>query len=1366
MRILSETMWKNFVFKRLLLFLVFVVVSFRPNVSEASAENIEFVGHIGGETNAFDVSGDYIYIGEGPRLTILDASDPSQITVSGKTDLFSDIVQDVVIEGNYAYVAADSAGLRIVDVSDPTDPVEVGEVESLGTVSNVTVSGNYTYVVDNLGLRIIDTSNPNEPSESGIYELGGIKHIALKGDYIYVSQGFTTLRIVDISDPSNPSTADTYHVTDRMWDIVVEGDYVYVAADSTLQILDVTNPTTPLEIGLYDQLYRIYDIAIQGDLAYLGSSGGLRIVNINEPTNMTEAGVFDQVNIIDQVEVIENIVYLNATNHNLLVLSTAQVSAPMEVGSYIHPSFVYDVDVEKNNAYLGTNSGMNVFDVSRSEILQDVNSVDAASSIFTVIVEEDIAYVLGHEAFQIIDIADLDNLGQISSISNNNSMTGLAVQGQYAFISGFVGPRNHTQCSSGCILDLSDLVNPIEVSPFPFSDMFSQIQIAADETHFYISDIWDYSNPSAPVEVGTIGIYGSGRYVINNNLFVVENTDLYVVDVTDRTMPNVLGQLDTLTSAYHITVVGNYAYIAERNAGVSIVDVRNPLAPVKIGHYDTVGNSHNIYVVGKLIYVADGEGGLTVLRQTTGITLPSLTANYTAEVDESVGGIEVEFALNQPVSYTIAFDVETDTLGDATVVGDFEAVNARIEIPAGQITGTITIPIIDDQLDEDTETVGFRLVHAPNASDLYTFGAEQHTVQIIDNDEPPSVAFDLPEYRVEETDGTAPITVSLTTPSGRLTTVDYAIVPESAQPNSDFAPISGTLQFTVGQTIQTFDIPILDDAVKEDTETAQLQLSNPVNLVLGESSSQLIIQDDQPSGDGFEINDECISARQVDHVVQTHSLHDAGDVDWTYFAATTGAAYRITVDVPNDSPADVVVEIHDACGNAFHEQGYSFAPGVRIDFASPETRTYYLRIYNDDPTVFGDDVKYELSVREVAEEQTGGSAVIIVAGRDRFGDRLQGNIHNVTNQVYRMYQREGYADSRIFYLATDFSLNPYQRNNFVDAMPTKERLEYAITEWARNRVNGNGALTLYFMSHGFNETFYLDKENGEQLEPAQLAQWLSELEAAVPGVKINVVIDACYSGSFLSALSQPGRLIITSAADNQLAYATHYGARFSDYFLLGLQQRMSVHEAFSRATAASRVGILQQTPWLDDNGNGIPNDPEDGLIASQRGFNFAGSFSSELWEPYIKQVDPVEPAGGYATVRTRVLDDIGVESVTAIVYPPSYVPPTEGDRLEVEPFEPITLTTSGDGFYTATVPLYEVGTYTVVFSAIDGQALQARPVSTTFESTEVVPTAVGLHGQMIGQIGFRPIILALLSLIAISLTLVVALALGDVDRRT
>jgi len=86
------------------------------------------------------------------------------------------------VSGNYAYVAG--PGLRVIDVSTPSAPVEVG---SIGTpeATGVAVVGGYAYVVGD-GLRVIDVSTPSAPTYAGSVDAAGLA-VAAEGGYAYVA---------------------------------------------------------------------------------------------------------------------------------------------------------------------------------------------------------------------------------------------------------------------------------------------------------------------------------------------------------------------------------------------------------------------------------------------------------------------------------------------------------------------------------------------------------------------------------------------------------------------------------------------------------------------------------------------------------------------------------------------------------------------------------------------------------------------------------------------------------------------------------------------------------------------------------------------------------------------------------------------------------------------------------------------------------------------------------------------------------------------------------------------------------------------------------------------------------------------------
>ncbi len=111
--------------------------------------NVKYVGHIGGSISAVALQGDYAYIGEGYGLTILDISDPTSVGLVKRTPLFPDIVWgedvDIVlgvdVAEEYAYVAGGEAGLRVVDISDPMNPTEVGFHDTPGSARECGSSG-------------------------------------------------------------------------------------------------------------------------------------------------------------------------------------------------------------------------------------------------------------------------------------------------------------------------------------------------------------------------------------------------------------------------------------------------------------------------------------------------------------------------------------------------------------------------------------------------------------------------------------------------------------------------------------------------------------------------------------------------------------------------------------------------------------------------------------------------------------------------------------------------------------------------------------------------------------------------------------------------------------------------------------------------------------------------------------------------------------------------------------------------------------------------------------------------------------------------------------------------------------------------
>ena len=95
------------------------------------------------------------------------------------------------------------------------------------------------------------------------------------------------------------------------------------------------------------------------------------------------------------------------------------------------------------------------------------------------------------------------------------------------------------------------------------------------------------------------------------------------------------------------------------------------------------------------------------------------------------------------------------------------------------------------------------------------------------------VGISVGDARVQEGDGAVlAFLVTLSRAAGGSLSVDYATSDGTAQAGTDYTAKSGTLTFGTGQTSQTIEVAVLDDAHDEGEETLTLTLSNPSGAVL------------------------------------------------------------------------------------------------------------------------------------------------------------------------------------------------------------------------------------------------------------------------------------------------------------------------------------------------------------------------------------------------------------------------------------------------------------------------------------------------------------------------------------------------------
>jgi|GEM_PF-2750047 len=218
-----------------------------------------------------EVEGNYAYLFGGPYyhnpapgthygLIVADVSDLAALRrvgamtfPEGKAEEEWWLGKDLAIVGRFAYVAAGEGGVRVVDVSDPTAPVEVGAFREIPLAPRLAVSGDYAYVADRDGnIWVLDMANPAHPAKMGCYALTEplasdwtsgnafpIQDMVISGGYLYVAAEGAGLYVLDLADPAAPTLASRYPAG-AGHAVAVQEDLVYLLGGySGLYILRV-----------------------------------------------------------------------------------------------------------------------------------------------------------------------------------------------------------------------------------------------------------------------------------------------------------------------------------------------------------------------------------------------------------------------------------------------------------------------------------------------------------------------------------------------------------------------------------------------------------------------------------------------------------------------------------------------------------------------------------------------------------------------------------------------------------------------------------------------------------------------------------------------------------------------------------------------------------------------------------------------------------------------------------------------------------------------------------------------------------------------------------------------------------------------
>lgn len=592
--------------------------------SYTSTLELESQFDTGGEAYAVAIQGNYAYLGLKSVLTVLDVSSPATPKRVGALWMPSD-VSYLAVSGDYLYVSSWASGLRVVNISDPLHPIEVGSNTSSGCFGRIVIQGDYAYAYD-FGVQVFDISDPTHPIVMGHYVPSGpfeaIRDMAVVGTHLYVAAHYqdfdlcykdtSGLYIADISDPTAPVEVGSYKVSGCVGAIDavrVVGNYAYVG----FQIMDVSDPSHPVFAG--SVAAEGDDIDVSGHYLYiLGGGGIVSKMDITIPTNPVLVGSSGGNSLRREIVMSgENIYFANGWDG----LEIMDASTLNTMSTYAVQGWVYSVDFKGNYAYAATENGLWVVDLSDpTNPTQASFYKDAYLGFFEDMeVVGSYAYVHAADNLYIFDISTPSTVTLKGVYDTSSSpMVAMAVADDYAYISRWNG------------IVTVDVSNPVRLTEVGFYELPRIWDIVIEDDYAYalqyndsptrVLHILDISNPISLTETGHYSatslqsIAVSGQYVYG----IDASNELRVLNVSDKANPIEVGPFQILGSSIAI-VADSYLYIITSDNSLRVLNVSDPTHPTDAGSYTFAHASmQSVAVANGYVYVAAGRGGLATLH--------------------------------------------------------------------------------------------------------------------------------------------------------------------------------------------------------------------------------------------------------------------------------------------------------------------------------------------------------------------------------------------------------------------------------------------------------------------------------------------------------------------------------------------------------------------------------------------------------------------------------------------------------------------------------------------------------------------------------------------------------------------------------
>jgi len=376
---------------------------------------------------------------------------------------------DVFIDGNYAYIAADSL-FAVVNISYKENPNVESKVKVIGARKIIYDNDNEkVYLVgDSLGsfsywLCVVDVSNQISPALLGTYRTlnGRAVDGAIVGNYFYLADENGKILKIDVSSPSGVKLENSLYKLDKNigYKMQIEGNRIFAAKTDGYDVFDIDNGKELKEVydsGFIGDGVGVSSISLDDEKIYLGfADGRINIYSQEDPQSVsgTPIDLRDYNASVGGIYVWKDHAYIasNGISKGLYVVNLNETPT----GSY--ENFIPFDDVvsmtgKNDKIYLLTSNNVLIIDLTHRSSPDVLKTIDIENGVSIYVDKNDTIYVGTHDTMNDISklvIIEGDFKQELSLPSYVQTMERI---GSYLYLGLF---------SDGiAVVDVSNIINP------------------------------------------------------------------------------------------------------------------------------------------------------------------------------------------------------------------------------------------------------------------------------------------------------------------------------------------------------------------------------------------------------------------------------------------------------------------------------------------------------------------------------------------------------------------------------------------------------------------------------------------------------------------------------------------------------------------------------------------------------------------------------------------------------------------------------------------------------------------------------------------------------------------------------------------